>query len=146
MVAQSSYAAQGYDDIGISNLLLSFCRAMAVGDLPKAMSAWETPAMIIGQQESRALGSRTELSRFFAAAKNHYNAEGASGSRPDIVNIHSATDTLAVVEVRWPHLDEESNELGAEVWTYVLRRDAKKEWKIRVGILHARATNWDSGA
>lgn len=145
MRAQARQLPEGYDEVGISNLLLTFSRAMATGDMQKVVSLWETPAMVIGEQETRALGSRTQVSAFFGPAKAHYNAEGASASRPDILNVHWATDTLAVVEVRWPHLDEESNELGAEIWTYVLRREEKKEWKIRVGVLHGRVTNWDSG-
>ena len=132
------------DDPGIRAFLAAFCGAMARGDTPAAVSMWETPAMIVGEQAVRILRSGNDMLGFFAQAKQHYNLEGAIASRPDVASIHWATGTIAIVEVRWPHLDEENNELGAEVWTYVLRR-AIKEWRIRVGIVHGAATSWDSG-
>lgn len=132
------------DDPGIRAFLAEFCGAMAAGDTARAASLWETPATVVSEQAVRILRSGNEVLNFFAQARQHYNREGAIRTRPDIASIHWATDTIAIVEVRWPHLDEEGNELGAEVWTYVLRR-AVKAWRIRVGILHGAATNWETG-
>lgn len=132
------------DDPGIRAFLAAFSGAMAAGDTAQAVSMWETPVMIISEQVVRILRSSNEVLGFFGEARQHYNQEGAIRTRPDIASIHWATDAIAIVEVRWPHLDEEGNELGEEIWTYVLRR-AVAEWHIRVGILHGPATNWNSG-
>jgi hypothetical protein len=42
---------------------------------------------------------------------------------------------LALVEVRWPYLDGQGNEVGEEVSTYVLRRDDTGALKVQVALM-----------
>jgi hypothetical protein len=44
-------------------------------------------------------------------------------------------DFLALVEVRWPYLDGQGNEVGEEVSTYALRRDETGALKVQVALM-----------
>lgn len=44
-------------------------------------------------------------------------------------------DFMALVEVRWPYLDGQGNEVGEEVSTYALRRDETGALKVQVALM-----------
>ena len=47
---------------------------------------------------------------------------------------------MAIVEVRWPYLAADGDEVGEETSTYVIRREPDGQLAIRAAVLHGEAT------
>ncbi|MGD9966602.1 MAG: DUF4440 domain-containing protein [Hyphomonadaceae bacterium] len=124
------------DDLGIMAFLQGFAEALTEGDIEAISAMWETPAMVIADEFVQGLESSEELANLFAGAREHYNSIGVTNTRPEIVRVDEITDRLVVVRVRWPWIDDDGNEMGAECSTYTLRRDSGGDWKIRLAIMH----------
>jgi hypothetical protein len=124
----------------VARLLEELGYAVTAGDGKAAAELWAIPAMVLGDQDVRAVSSREELARFFGNAKEEYRAQGVTGTRPDVRNLTWLTRELALVEVRWPYLTEDRHERGEETSTYVLRRDESGHLKIQVALLHGSST------
>jgi hypothetical protein len=97
---------------------------------------WETPALVLSDQEVITVGAASEVEQFFSGAKEQYNARGIVDTRPDIVQLRWPTEKIAIVEVRWPYLDARGHELGEETSTYTLRRNEAGDLKVRVAVMH----------
>jgi len=138
--ASRAYATPSLLDAEVERLLEALGQAVTAGDGKAVADLWAIPAMVLGDQDARAVSSRGELARFFATAKEEYTAQGIAGTRPDIRNLTWLTRELALVEVRWPWLTEDRLEKGEETSTYVLRRDESGVLKIQVALLHGSAT------
>ncbi|HKP28435.1 MAG TPA: hypothetical protein VJU15_03495 [Gemmatimonadales bacterium] len=135
-----AYAAPILADAEVARLLEDLGHAVTAGDARAAAELWAIPAMVLGDQDVRAVSSREELARFFGNARAEYNAQGITGTRPDVRNLTWLTRELALVEVRWPYLTEDRHEKGEETSTYVLRRDESGVLKIQVALLHGSTT------
>ena len=135
-----AYATPSLSDAEVERLLEELGHAVTAGDGKEAAELWAIPAMVLGDQDVRAVSSREELARFFATAKEEYTAQGVTGTRPEIRNLTWLTRELALVEVRWPYLTEDRHEKGEETSTYVLRRDESGVLKIQVALLHGSTT------
>ena len=58
---------------------------------------------------------------------------------PDILRLDWLTNRLAIVEVRWPYLAADGDEVGEETSTYVIRREPDGRLAIRAAVLHGEA-------
>ena len=131
-----AYATPNLADAEVERLLEDLGHAVTEGDGKTAAGLWAIPAMVLGDQDVRAVSSHDELARFFRHAREEYNAQGVTGTRPEVRNLTWLTRELALVEVRWPYLTEDRLEKGEETSTYVLRRDESGALKIQVALQH----------
>lgn len=123
----------------VQGFLDQYARALTSGDTVRLGTMWEMPALVIGDEMSRPLASREEVERFFGGAKSDYERRGIADTRAQIESVGWCTERIAIVSVRWPHLDEGRKEVGAENTTYVLRRNDAGELKILVTIVETSA-------
>jgi hypothetical protein len=119
----------------VQDFLDRFARAVTAGDGRAIAKMWNIPAMVIGDQDVRTIGSTREVEQFFGGAKAQYNARGVVDTRAEIIREEWATDRIVVVLVRWPYLDKHGNEVGEESSSYTLRRDDKGELKLCVALM-----------
>jgi NTF2-like protein (DUF6841) len=131
----------GPNDAIVESFLDRMALALTAGDAHTVATMWETPALVVGDEEVRAVNSPAEIEKFFAGAKEQYNAQGVTDTRPDVVRLDWVTERIAIVEVRWPYLDSRGNEVGEESSTYTLRRDGAGNLRLRVAVMHGAVTN-----
>jgi hypothetical protein len=110
-------------------------RALTAGDARTAANLWETPALVVDDQQVIAVSTRAEVEQFFASARNQYDAQGIVETRSEIMRLEWATGLIALVKVRWPYFDASGRERGDERSTYTVRRDETGELKVCVVIL-----------
>lgn len=119
-----------HDEEPIRQMLQRFARAFTTGDGQGAADCWEVPALVASDDGTRAVSSMAEVAAFFGGAKEQYNKQGVTGTRPDVQCVEWHTGHIASVTVNWPYLDGEGRELGrSEASTYLVRVD-KGEAKI----------------
>lgn len=135
MVTKGSASKHDHQDAGVQDLLDRFARAVTAGDGDEIASLWAVPAFVIGDDMVRAVNSLEEVKEFFSGAKEQYNARGITDTRPDVFGLEWVTDRIAVVDVRWPYLDERGKEVGEEASTYTLRRDDAGDLKLHVALM-----------
>lgn len=133
-IARTPRAAHEHHD-ELQEVLNRLSVAVTSGDGEGAARLWEMPAFVIGSEMARTITSPDEVRQFFAGARELYNARGITDTRAQILEEDWIDDTLVVVKVRWPYLDEEGREIGAEASDYTFRRDAKGELKLRVAVM-----------
>ena len=124
------------DDTGVQDYLEQLGHALTTGDVKTVASLWETPALVLSDNDALAVMGTEQVENFFAGAKNDYNSRGITDTRPIIVRQQWASHRIAIVEVRWPWLDAQGNEIGAETSTYTLRRDENGMLKMRCVVMH----------
>jgi hypothetical protein len=127
------------DSRAVRALLARLARALTSGDGEAAASVWATPALVIGDDIALTVGSSAQLESVFGAAKAQYDARGITDTRPDILRLDWVTHRLAIVEVRWPYLAADGDELGEETSTYVIRREPDGTLAIRAAVMHGEA-------
>jgi ketosteroid isomerase-like protein len=120
----------------VQQLLDRMARAVTAGDGRTVATMWETPALVVGDDEVMAVASPQEVEKFFGGAREQYNARGIIDTRAEIVRHEQITDLIDLVEVRWPYLDAKGEERGEETSTYILRRDDAGDLKLRVAVMH----------
>ena len=123
----------------VQAFLARIARALTAGDGKTVAGMWAIPALVLGDDDVRAVGTLQEVEQLFGGAKEQYNARGITDTRADILELKWLTPRMALVEVRWPYLDEEGNEVGEEVSTYSLRRDETGALKVQVALMHGSA-------
>ena len=123
----------------IQSFLDRMARAITSGDGPAVAALWETPALVVGNDKVMPVSSSNELEQFFGGAKEQYNARGITDTRAEILHLEWPTDRIAIVEVRWPHLDANGEIKGSETSTYTLRRDDDGTLKLRTVVMHGEA-------
>jgi hypothetical protein len=138
---QETAFQSGGDRAEVQGLLNQMARALTAGDGAAVARLWDTPAMVLGDNMAQVVSSPDELARFFSGAKEQYNKLGITDTRADIVHLSWPTDRIALVEVRWPYLDANAREQGAETSTYTLRKDESGQLKLRVAVMHGVARN-----
>lgn len=128
------------DEAMVQEFLDGFAHAITAGDTRAIAAMWEAPALVLSDPEVHAVGSLGELEGFFSGNKARYNSRGITDTRADIVRLHWVTQRMVIVEVRWPHLDSQGDEVGEETSTYTLRRDGSGKLKLRVAVMHGAST------
>ena len=141
MTTRYSSTRSADTDIGegqaeVQELLDRMARAVTQGDGKAIAKLWAVPALVLGDADVRAVDSLTEVEIFFGGAKEQYNAKGVVDTRAEIRELKWLTPRMAVVEVRWPYLDENDREMGEETSTYVFRRDKKDALKLQTALMH----------
>ena len=129
----------GPDNAAVRALLARLARALTSGDGKAAAAMWATPALVIGDDMALTVSSTTDLQDVFGGAKAQYNARGITDTRPDILRLDWVTNRLAIVEVRWPYLAQDGDEVGEETSTYVIRREPDGRLAIRATVMHGEA-------
>jgi hypothetical protein len=124
----------------VQELLNRMARAVTKGDGKAMAKIWAVPALLLGDNDARAIESLAEVESFFGGAKVQYNSKGIVDTRAEIQELKWLTPRMAVVEVRWPYLDKDDHEVGEETSTYVLRRDEKDSLKLQAALMHGTAT------
>lgn len=113
---------RNHDDEPIRDLLQRFALAFTTGDGRGAAACWEVPALVISDGGSRAVSTLDEVAAFFGGAKDQYNVQGVTGTRPDVDCIEWFTGRIASVEVTWPYLDAQGRQVGkSESSAYIVR-------------------------
>lgn len=125
------------DDLGVQEFLNGFAEALTEGDGAAIAEMWETPAFVLGQDIARVVSEQQEVADFFGGARDQYREIGITNTRAEIVRLDEITDKMVMVRVRWPYIDDQGREMGAETSTYTLVRD-DKAWKIRVAVMHGK--------
>lgn len=120
----------------VQQFLDRFAKALTRGDTAAVVALWEPPALVLGDDDVRSISSNEEIAMLFAGAKQRYNDQGIVDTRGEIVTLRWPTERIATVEVRWPYLDAQGHELGAETSTYTLRRDDDGELRLRAALMH----------
>jgi hypothetical protein len=115
----------------VQDFLNQLAAALTAGEGDKVAAMWEVPALVIGAESVMAVNSLDEAAKFFGGAKAEYNAKGITNTRPEIMDEEWIGDRIVVVKVRWPYLDADENEVGAEASDYTLVRNAAGELKVR---------------
>jgi hypothetical protein len=115
----------------VQEFLNRIARAITAGDGATVAKMWELPGFVFGVEMAKVINDRDELARFFGGAKAQYNAQGITDTRPDIVDEEWIGDRMVIVKVRWPYLDADDREVGAEASDYTLWRDDRGALKIR---------------
>ena len=129
----------GLKDSSVKEFLERLARALTAGDGAAVAAMWEIPALVVGDTMTKVVSAREELEAFFGGAREQYNTRGISDTRPDIVKLRWVTERMAIVEVRWPYLDERGKEVGEESSTYTLRRDEAGDLKLVAAVMHGEA-------
>ena len=127
-------------DAIVQEFLDRLAGALTRGDGRTVASMWAVPALVIGDDDIKAVTSLDEVERFFSGAKEQYNARGITDTHADIQRLEWATDRIAVVDVRWPYLDSRGNEMGEEASTYILKRDGAGDLKLHVALMRGAST------
>jgi hypothetical protein len=94
---------------------------------------------VLGDDMALTIRSSAEIRDVFASAKPQYNARGITDTRPDLLRLDWITHRLAIVEVRWPYLAADGEEIGEETSTYVIRREPDGRLAIRAAVMHGEA-------
>ena len=123
-------------DAQVQALLEAVATAVTTGNGQGAADCWAVPAFVLGAQHELVVASLGEVARHFGGARAQYNARGIGDTRPEVQWLEWIGDDLALVEVRWPWLDAQGEEAGSETSTYLLKRDAAGELKLRVAVMH----------
>jgi hypothetical protein len=126
------------DDLGVKEYLDGFARALTAGDGSAIAEMWETPAFVLGADMARVVNTPKEVAQFFGGARDQYREIGITDTRAEIVRLDEITDHLVMVRVRWPYLDSNGREMGAEASTYTLVRQGDGDWKLRVAVMHGQ--------
>jgi hypothetical protein len=119
----------------LQRLLTKLCVAITTGDGHAAARLWEVPAFVLGDSMSKPFASIDELGEFFGGARAQYNARGITETRPEIKEEDWISDNVVRVRVRWPYLDANNREIGAETSDYVISRDGSGKLKLRIAIM-----------
>lgn len=131
-----SLETESHDDLGVQDFLVSFGRALTAGDGAAIAEMWETPAFVLGEGMCRVIDTREDVEQFFGGARDQYNALGIVDTHPQIVRLDDISDRIVMVRVRWPYLDAQDRECGAETSTYTLaREDSGDDWKFRIVVM-----------
>jgi hypothetical protein len=129
----------------IQQLLDRLARALTAGNGRAAAAEWTAPAFVVGDTMVQAVSSLDEVDRFFSGAKEQYNARAITDTRGEIETIDWVTPRMALVQVRWPYLDDRGEEKGEERSTYLLRRDDGGALKLQVAIMHGESEPAQNG-
>jgi len=132
----------GHDVSRVQEFLDQLAHAVVNGHGEVAAAMWAVPALVLGDEMALAVKAVSELEPFFTGARAQYNQRGVTGTRAEIIRLDWLTERIAQVEVRWPWLDAQGQEVGEETSTYVLRADDSGALKLRCAIMHgARLTH-----
>lgn len=124
------------DDLGVQDFLDAFAKAFTSGDGEGAAKLWEVPAFVLHKDGALAVSSAAQVAEFFGGASGQYAEQGVTGTRAEIERLDVVNDQIVIARVRWPYLDKNGKQRGAETSTYTLSRAKGADWKLRVAVMH----------
>lgn len=132
--SQRAVRPQGGPDerASVQEYLDRFATAMTTGDTKTMTRLWGVPAFVIGPDMAKVVQSEDEVEEFFSGAKAAYNERGIMDTRADIEDLDWISEDMVIVTVRWPQLDQNEKELGAERSSYTLLKGEDGSYKVRV--------------
>ena len=122
-------------DKSVQKFFEDFAKALTDGNVPAIAGLWGVPALVSGDKMLRAVSSLDEVRDYFSGAKAQYAKHGIHQAVADIQEIKWLTHEMVLVEVRWPYIDKDGDEMGEERSTYLLRRDSDGDLKLHVAMM-----------
>lgn len=122
-------ARERHDEI--QALLNRLARGVTTGDGKAVAAEWGVPAIVISADGVQAVATHDEVAGFFTGAKQQYNERGITDTRPEIRDEDWIGSGIVIVKVRWPYLDAQGKEVGAEASDYTLRRNDAGKLEVR---------------
>jgi ketosteroid isomerase-like protein len=119
------------DRASVQEYLDRFATAMTSGDTKTMARLWGVPAFVVGAEMAKVVQSEDEVEEFFSGAKAMYAERGIMDTRADIEDLDWISEDLVIATVRWPYLDQNEKELGAERSSYTLLRGEDGSYKVR---------------
>lgn len=126
-------------DPELQELFDRFTEALTEGNGRVVADMWETPAYFIGDEMIRCEEDPREVEKFFGAAKDMYEAKGITHTRAELGPVDWLTDKILEVDVRFPYLDRQGNELGEESSRYTVRRAENGEYRLCVAVMRGES-------
>lgn len=126
------------DDLGVQEFLDEFARAFTSGNGAAVAELWDTPAFVLSDDLEHAVQTSSQVAAFFGGARDQYHSIDIVDTKAEIVRLDEITDKIVSVRVRWPYLDRQGHEVGAECSTYTLKRGSDGEWRIRIAVMHGQ--------
>lgn len=126
----------GFADQEVVDFLDEFARALTAGDTDALVALWETPGLVIMADAVSPMSDEAAVRKMFGGAKEMYAKYGITDTRADITHLQWIGERIALVEVRFPWLDAQGNEVNGESSTYTLRRDDDGKLKLRGVLMH----------
>jgi hypothetical protein len=123
------------DDLKIRDFLERMGHSLTSADIDTLAELWETPVFVLSDDGARVVESIADIMRYFGEAKARYHASGIVATQPDIMHIEWLTHRIAIVDVRWPHLDRDGRERSAECATYTLCFDDANNLRVRCVVM-----------
>ena len=133
-------SAPDLDEAEVGEFLSRYGEALSAGDVHVIEDLWNYPALVLSDEGIRSVSRREEVEAFFSGAKADYAARGIESTRPDVVRLEWVTDRIAMVDVRWPCLDERGVERGEEWGTYTLRVNDDGDLKLCVALMRGASS------
>lgn len=125
------------DDLGVMDFLEALALAISEGNRGALTQMWEAPCFVLSHDDAHTLEGDTQIEEFCAAARDRYNTRGVTHTKPQVVRMDEISDRIVCVRVRWPWLDSDEIEMGADVSTYTLCRTGEDDdWRVRIAIVH----------
>src|SRR5262249_54833484 len=120
----------------VLDMLQRFSNAFTSGDGKAAAECWHVPALVLSDNGTMPVNTADDVEQFFGGAADQYHSKGIYGTRPEIREFTPMSRRVASVTVRWPYLDREGAETGAEeASTYLLRLDEAGKPRICVALM-----------
>jgi len=122
---------QAPTDRGIQRFLERFTQALTAGDGRAAAACFEYPSLMVMSAVGRYGGNQpipdeASAASFFGQAPQQYHAKGIEQTFPDVEDVQWIAHDLAVVEVHFPYIGADGNDLGdGERSVYVVRRQGR---------------------
>lgn len=114
----------------LTKFFKTFSEALASEDLITIKKCWAVPSFAMGDTMSMPIITIKDLEVMFTGTKEQYNKRGIKEAIAEIQNIRWLTDKIAIVEVRWPYINDKGHEIGEESSCYTLRLDQQNNFKI----------------
>ena len=114
----------------------TFATALTAGDGKAIATMWTVPALVISENGTRAVSTKDEVEQFFSGSKDQYAAMGVVETQPELGRVQWVGERIAIVDVRWPHLDSHGREQNAECSTYTLLRGHDGKLRIVSVVMH----------
>jgi len=118
----------------VRSFLDGYGQSLSTSNLPGIVNCWEVPALVLSDQEARAVIETAEVEQFFAGAVEWYRAQGLVATKPSSVEIKRLSERLVSVDARWSEIDTSGVERPSEHSLYILSIADDGQPRIRVAI------------
>jgi ketosteroid isomerase-like protein len=125
----------------VQHFLDRFAAAVNASDGEAATHLWETPALVVGDHMTMAVGSDEQVAKMFGSAKDHLKSRGATDTRAEILGLEDLTPRVVLVTAHFDWLDGDGEQVGGETTTFTLRRDRDGAFRVKTSVMHGAETH-----